>query len=94
MIKLIGDRLKELREDKQITQSELAEILKVSRQTISSYELNLTEPTFETLVKIADIFGVSTDYLLGRTKDLGFENQEVLFDIATILKNYNIMKKD
>ncbi|WIF95021.1 helix-turn-helix domain-containing protein [Caminicella sporogenes] len=62
-----GQRLKELRINKNITQSELANILNKSRSTIAGYEINDRMPDFETLTKIADFFNVSIDYLLGRT---------------------------
>lgn len=61
-------RLKSLREDNDLTQSELARILKVSRETISGYENAGKEPNFELLVQIADYFDVSLDYLLCRTR--------------------------
>ncbi|SHF50996.1 helix-turn-helix domain-containing protein [Caloramator proteoclasticus] len=63
----IGDRIKKLRTEKQITQPELAKILGVSRSTIAMYENNEREPNIKTINKIADFFNVTTDYLLGRT---------------------------
>jgi transcriptional regulator with XRE-family HTH domain len=65
---MFGDRLRELREDKNMTQDDLASILNVSRQTISGYEKGVNEPNIENLVRMAEIFNVSLDYLLGRTK--------------------------
>lgn len=64
---MIGDRIKELREERGILQRELANALKLTQQTISLYESNKREPDAETLSKIADFFGVSIDYLIGRT---------------------------
>ncbi len=66
---MFGDRLRELREEKQLTQEELGKLLNVSRQAVSSYEKGENEPTIDALVKIANIFNVSLDYLLGRTKE-------------------------
>ena len=57
--------LKELRERKQLTQSELSKLLGISPSTIGMYEQGRREPDNETLKKIAVLFGVSTDYLLG-----------------------------
>ena len=63
-----AQRLRELREEKQVTQKNLAEILGLnSRTTITNYEQNDREPDFETLIKIAKYFEVSIDYLLGQT---------------------------
>lgn len=66
---MIGKRLKELRNKKGILQKELAASLQLTQQTISLYESDRREPDAETLVKMANLFNVSTDYLLGRTDD-------------------------
>ena len=58
--------LKELRKNKKITQARLAEMLGVSRSTISMWEIDESQPDNDTLVKIAGIFDVSTDFLLGQ----------------------------
>ena len=58
--------LKNLRENQELSQRELAEILGVSQQTVASWEVSRTEPNHDILQKIADLFNVSTDYLLGR----------------------------
>ena len=62
-----GEILASLREERGIYQKELAAILKVSVGTISNYENNIHFPDQEALIQLADYFGVSTDYLLGRT---------------------------
>jgi len=59
-----GDRLKKLRESKRISQQQLAEKLNINRSTYARYELNQTQPDYETLQKIANFYGVSTDYIL------------------------------
>lgn len=61
-----GSRLKELREEAGLSLEQLAEKFGTSRQVFWRYENNLREPEYETLVKIADYFGVTIDYLLGR----------------------------
>lgn len=62
-----GKRLSVLREQKKITQSELAKLTDISRSRLSLYETNKREPDFDTLKQLSDFFNVSTDYLLGRT---------------------------
>lgn len=62
--------LKMLRLQHGLTQQELAEKLGISAVTISGYELGRREPSIEILERIADCFGVSVDYLLGRTNEL------------------------
>jgi transcriptional regulator with XRE-family HTH domain len=61
------DILSELRRDRHLTQRQMAKILHVSAGTISNYETGRFVPSYETLVKLADYFDVTTDYLLGRT---------------------------
>ncbi|MDE6059527.1 MAG: helix-turn-helix domain-containing protein [Clostridia bacterium] len=59
-------RLKELRQKNNLSQKEFAEILKVSTGTVGNWEVGLREPDFKMLMKIADIFNVSCDYILDR----------------------------
>ena len=61
---MFGDRIKSLRLSYNLSQVQLANQLKVSKQTISNWENNNILPSIEMLVKIATIFSVSTDYLL------------------------------
>lgn len=60
------ERLKGLRQENSISQKDLARALKVSQQTVASWEVGRTEPSNSALKEIADYFDVSTDYLLGR----------------------------
>lgn len=62
---LFGLKVKELREARGLTQFELANELKVTKQTISAWEKNLQETDFTMLIRIAKFFNVTTDYLLG-----------------------------
>ena len=62
---MIGERLYDLRKDADLTQDELAEILKINKHSISSYERNKSEPPDDIKIAIANYFGVSIDYLLG-----------------------------
>lgn len=64
-----GKILSELRQDRGMTQKELAKVLYVSDGTISNYENGVHYPDVEKLMEIADFFGVTTDYLLGRCKN-------------------------
>lgn len=61
-----GGILKSLRQQAGLTQKQLAERLWISKATVSYYEQSLRSPSPEILVKIANVFHVSTDYLLGR----------------------------
>lgn len=63
---MLGNRLKMLRKEYQLTQKELAKIFGVSPKAISFYELNERQPPHELLVQLAKYFNVTTDYLLGQ----------------------------
>jgi len=64
---MIGERLKMLRKEKNLTMREIGSIIGVSDAAWVKYEKNRAEPSIETLVKIANYFNVSLDFLLGRT---------------------------
>lgn len=66
---MFGDRLRELREDFNLTQEQLANKVDVNRSTISAYENNTINPTFDVVIKLANVFNVSIDYLACRTRD-------------------------
>ncbi|MBS7301142.1 MAG: helix-turn-helix transcriptional regulator [Eubacteriales bacterium] len=63
---MFAENLKKLRKEKGLSQEEMAAKLNVVSRTYGSWERNEREPDFSTLCKIADFFGVSTDYILGR----------------------------
>jgi DNA-binding response OmpR family regulator len=64
---VFSQRLKELRELKNMNQEDLAEKLGLKRGAISKYELGKSEPSINNLIQIADLFKVSIDFLVGRT---------------------------
>lgn len=91
VIHLFGDRLKELRKNKNISQEELGEFCDVAKTTISNWENDITQPPIETITKLANYFGVTTDYLLGVNQ----EDVDGLERLKTALKeagmwDYNI----
>ncbi|ALD11047.1 helix-turn-helix domain-containing protein [Listeria monocytogenes] len=61
--------IRSIREDNDITQQQMAKLLNVSQNTYSQYETGKIEWTATTLIKIADYFDVSVDYLLDRKKN-------------------------
>ena len=61
------DRIKNLREDADLTQQQIADKLFINRRTYSSYEIGIRGIPTEILSAIADIYDTSTDYLIGRT---------------------------
>ena len=67
-MKIFGTRLREVRKSKKITQIELANMLGISQKSYSHWENGKTEPSFESIVKLADLLDVSLDWLFGRDK--------------------------
>jgi repressor LexA len=89
------NRIKELRKSKNITQVRLAKILNIAQPTLSGYETGNFQPDNDVLLQIADFFGVSVDYLLGREEN---KNPVNVYDvdrlvsyeeIGTICAGYN-----
>ena len=67
MVLKTAERIKELRETNGLTQSELARKLSVTRSTVNAWELGINKPCIDKLSDIADLFQVTTDFLIGRT---------------------------
>lgn len=61
-----GERIRGLREKSEISQSELAELLGITRTAVWAWEKGITIPRQKTLVVLADLFGVTLDFLAGR----------------------------
>lgn len=66
MGKIFGERIKKLRLEHEMLQKDLANELNVNSSTVGYWERGKKEPDFNTLSRIADIFNVSADYLIGR----------------------------
>lgn len=66
-MQILAKRLKELREGRRIYQRELGEMLGLSFRGYQNYETGQSEPKLATLIALADYYGVSIDYLVGRT---------------------------
>jgi transcriptional regulator with XRE-family HTH domain len=84
---MIGDRIKQLRTDAKMTQPELAAKLEVTRSAVATYENNTRQPSFHILIRIAEIFHVSTDYLLLGSKDDSLDVSGLTIDQKAILVN-------
>ena len=65
MVNKFSEKMKELRKDKGLSQLQLSKELEYSRESICAWENGTREPSFDTLILIAQYFGVTTDYLLG-----------------------------
>lgn len=94
-----GHRLKELRQNADMTQKELAQLVGVSKSVISYYELGERAPSPDILIRFSRIFGISTDDLLGMTDThhlnvtgLTAEDVSLLMEIIRHLKSRNANK--
>lgn len=95
MSELLGKRLKALREKKGISQKFVAAKIGVNNSTLSGYESGYREPDGETLLRLADFYEVTTDYLLGRSNSPKFSSniEAVTNDIDLGLSIEDIMEK-
>ena len=71
----IGERLYNLRKDKKISQEELANVLGVSRQTVSKWETGESTPDFDKIIPLCNYFGITSDELLSGKKDIVESNK-------------------
>ena len=98
---MIGIRLKELREKKNLKQEQVAEIFSVNRSVISLYECGMRQPSLDALVSFARFYKVSTDYLLGvsgtRTLDVtGLTEHDIEVVsalVSALLQKNNLLHK-
>jgi transcriptional regulator with XRE-family HTH domain len=93
MVYDFGLRLKSLREKRNLSQSDVAARLEVTRSTISGYECNTITPSVEQLVKLALLYNTSLDYMMGLENryhlyldDLSESQQQAILDIVERIK--------
>lgn len=80
-----GERLRKLRKNEDLTQEQIAKDLNIVRSTYAYYEIGRTYPDFSTLIRIAQLFNVSTDFLL-----LGYETKvPILHDDSSVNYKYS-----
>lgn len=82
---MLGNNIRELRKQKRLTQAELAKVMSVSQQTVGAWETGRAIPGSDTLGDLADLFNVSTDYLLGRPEKA--DDDQVDLDLERALDN-------
>ena len=84
---MLGEKIKKYREEKKITQVEVAEVLGVKPATVSKYEAGTLEPNIESLKKLAELFEISVDELL-REDEFDVSKINILEVYIIILKLY------
>jgi transcriptional regulator with XRE-family HTH domain len=83
----IGNKIIILRKDKNWSQVELAKQINASREIISRYERNESQPSLEMIIKMANAFGVTIDFLTGQSENASFDKE-------TVERINNIQKMD
>lgn len=86
---MFGKRIRSLRKANNMTQEDLAKHFKCAKSTISQYENGINEPDIKTILRFADFFNVSVDYLLGRVEEAA-KNYYNYFADPTILENLKV----
>lgn len=90
-----GARIRAARERNGITRDELAKRLNLQYHTFAKYELSAREPDFETLVQIARVLRVSTDYILGCTEyQMRLQKKGFDADAESLLLKYQTLSED
>lgn len=88
---MLAQRLKELRFEHKITQQEMASKLGISRSTLAGYESENKQPSYDILLKISNVFNISTDYLLGSSNntlsDSNIESSSVIISDEDLLSS-------
>lgn len=91
---MIAERIKMLRENKHLSQTELSKRLGITRSSINAWEMGISTPSTTYLVELSNIFHVSVDYLLGLEKHINLdvtgldtEQIRILTDLAEHFRN-------
>lgn len=85
--------IRDLREDRDLRQSDLAKAVGIDQRTISNYETGKSNPDSDALIRLADFFNVSIDYLVGRTKKDFYGAEEKRRVIDEIISSLEDLKK-
>ena len=81
--KEIGYRLKEARKKKKLKQIEVAKMLGIHNTTLARYEAGSRHPDYDTITKLADLYDVTTDYLLAGKIPKGIDTEQLMLDLET-----------
>ena len=87
------NKIKDLREDRDLRQIDVAAATGIDQKTLSNYETGKTNPDSYTLAKLADFFNVSVDYLIGREDTNVQSKKNISNEITNIQKKLEDLKK-
>ncbi|MBQ7353457.1 MAG: helix-turn-helix transcriptional regulator [Clostridia bacterium] len=96
MILNVADRIRYLREKNEMTQTDLANKLGISRSAVNFWEMSLSSPSINNVIEMSRIFNVTTDYILSTSSkllvdisELGNEEKQVILKLVECLKAKN-----
>ena len=69
---MLGEKIRDLRESRNWSQTDLANRLKITRAAVNAWEMNVSNPSIAMLIRLSDIFSVTADYILGLNKKRSF----------------------
>lgn len=98
MLNNLGERLKNLRKNRHLTQKQLATLLHIHHSIISAYENGSRTPSLDVLILLSDIFHVSTDYLLGKERQRNIDTSGLtdsqIEAVRAIVAEFQIANKE
>lgn len=98
---MIADKIKQLRQQNNLTQTDLAKKLSITRSSVNAWEMGISVPSTQYIIELSNIFKVSTDYLLGMESTssisvAGLEDTDVniVQNLITHLRNKNKQRQN
>lgn len=88
------NRIRDLREDMDLRQIDVAKATGIDQKTLSNYETGKTNPDSFAIIKLADFFGVSADYLIGRTNEKITTADDIIKKIGKIRQELTDIEQD
>ncbi len=87
------NRIKDLREDRDLRQTDVAQAIGIDQRSLSNYETGKTNPDSETVIKLAKYFGVTCDYLLGVSNMNFLDHRAVIKELGDITRRLEEIQK-
>lgn len=94
---MLAKRIKTLREEQEMTQTDLAKRLNITRSSVNAWEQGISTPSTQFVVELAELFGVSTDYLLGMKKNASIDveglTEDDIFLIYSMVQHLKTLRE-
>ena len=92
-VDIIKNRIRDLREDRDLRQIDVSQATGIDQKTLSNYETGKTNPDSYSIIKLAEFFGVTTDYLLGYSSSSISSNKDVIDKLDKMEKDITEIKR-